>query len=219
MPPAKVALKSEPTVTTRHRIQTRIVRSNPEADAVPSALPHDVTRPESPKLWPVAVPSQPNSRRGSVSSFQARSPAIIGEATFRGWLPVDGIISGQLSANGGGFTIRQRPRNGGGECEPELNGEIRFKDLLRVNGYVAGRILSEKGTLIVATEARVDAEIEVGVVVISGRVNGNVIGHERVELSPGAVIMGNISTNSLAVKPGAFFHGDCCVWKNEHGDK
>ncbi|PYS30384.1 MAG: hypothetical protein DMF75_16070 [Acidobacteria bacterium] len=192
MPPAKVALKSEPTVTTRHRIQTRIVRSNPEADAVPSALPHDVTR---------------------------RSPAIIGEATFRGWLPVDGIISGQLSANGGGFTIRQRPRNGGGECEPELNGEIRFKDLLRVNGYVAGRILSEKGTLIVATEARVDAEIEVGVVVISGRVNGNVIGHERVELSPGAVIMGNISTNSLAVKPGAFFHGDCCVWKNENGDK
>ena len=80
-------------------------------------------------------------------------------------------------------------------------------------------IISEKGTLIVATEARVDAEIEVGVVVISGRVNGNVIGHERVELSPGAVIMGNISTNSLAVKPGAFFHGDCCVWKNEHGDK
>ncbi len=218
MPPAKVALKSEPTVTTQHRIQTRIARSNPEAGAVPSALPHEVTRPESPKLWPVAVPSPPNSRRENVSKFQARVPPIIGEATFRGWLPVDGIISGQLGSNGGGFTIRQRPRNGA-ECEPELNGEIRFKDLLRVNGYVAGRILSEKGTLIVATEARVDAEIEVGVAVISGTVNGNVIGHERVELSPGAVIMGNISTNSLAVRPGAFFHGDCCVWKEKNGDK
>ena len=218
MPPAKVALKSEPTVTTQHRIQTRIARSSPEADAVSSALPHDVTRPESPKLWPVGVPSPPNSRRGDVANFQARVPPIIGEATFRGWLPVDGIISGQLSANRGGFAVRQRPRNGA-ECEPELNGEIRFKDLLRVNGYVAGRILSEKGTLIVATEARVDAEIEVGVAVISGTVNGNVIGHERVELSPGAVIMGNISTNSLAVRPGAFFHGDCCVWKEKNGDK
>ena len=218
MPPAKVALKSEPTVTTQHRIQTRIARSSPEAGAVPSALPHEVTRLESPKLWPVGVPSPPNSRRGDVANFQARIPPIIGEATFRGWLPVDGIISGQLSANRGGFTVRQRPRNGA-ECEPELNGEIRFKDLLRVNGYVAGRILSEKGTLIVATEARVDAEIEVGVAVISGTVNGNVIGHERVELSPGAVIMGNISTNSLAVRPGAFFHGDCCVWKEKNGDK
>jgi len=218
MPPAKVALKSEPTVTTQHRIQTRIVHSSPEAGAVPSALPHEVTRLESPKLWPVGVPSPPNSRRGDVANFQARVPPIIGEATFRGWLPVDGIISGQLGSNGGGLTIRQRPRNGA-ECEPELNGEIRFKDLLRVNGYVAGRILSEKGTLIVATEARVDAEIEVGVAVISGTVNGNVIGHERVELSPGAVIMGNISTNSLAVRPGAFFHGDCCVWKEKNGDK
>ena len=219
MPPAKIALKSEPEVTTRHQIQPRIVRSNPEADAFPSALPHDVTRLESPKLWPVAVPSPPNSRRDHVSKFQARVPPIIGEATFRGWLPVDGVISGQLSANGGGFTIRQRPINGGGKCEPELNGEIRFKDLLRVNGYVAGRIVSEKGTLIVTTEARVDAEIEVAVAVISGTVNGSVIGHERVELNPGAVIMGNISTNSLAVRPGAFFHGDCCVWKEKNGDK
>ena len=218
MPPAKVALKSEPEVTTRHQIQTGIVRPNAEADAVPSALPHDVTRLESPKLWPVAVPS-PNSRRENVSNFQARVPPIIGEATFRGWLPVDGVISGQLGANRGGFTIRQRPRNGSGNCEPELNGEIRFKDLLRVNGHVAGTILSEKGTLIVATEARVDAEIEVAVAVISGTVNGSVIGHERVELNPGAVIMGNISTNSLAVRPGAFFHGDCCVWKEKNGDK
>src|SRR5437588_11763546 len=152
MPPAKIALKSEPAVTTRHQIQTRIVRSNPEADAVPSALPHDVTRLESPKLRPVAVPSQPNSRCEKAANFQARVPPIIGEATFRGWLPVDGVISGQLSANRGGFTIRQRPRNGSGKCEPELDGEIRFKDLLRVNGDVAGRILSEKGTLTVAAE-------------------------------------------------------------------
>src|SRR3989440_4849603 len=157
MPPAKIALKSEPTVTTPPRIQSRIVRSNAEAGTVPSGLPHDVTRLESPKLRSVAVPSQPNSRRENFSNFQARVPPIIGEATFRGWLPVDGVISGQLSANRGGFTIRQRPRNGSGECEPELDGEIRFKDLLRINGYVAGRTLSEKGTLIVATEAPGDA--------------------------------------------------------------
>jgi cytoskeletal protein CcmA (bactofilin family) len=219
MPPAKVALKSEPTVITRPRIQTRIVPANSKSGNAHSGLAHEVARTESPKLRQVLVPPQPNSGRENVSNFQARVPAIIGEATFRGWLPVDGIISGQLAANGGGLAIRQRPRNGGAGCEPELDGEIRFKDLLRVNGYVAGRILSEKGTLILATEARVDADIEVAVAVISGTVNGNVIGHEQVELNRGAVIMGNISTRSLTVKPGAFFHGDCCVWKNEGAEK
>src|SRR6266446_10857707 len=162
MPPAKLALKSEPIVTIRPRVQTRIVRSNPAADAGPWALPHDVSRLESPKLRPVAVPSTPTSRRENFSNFQARVPPIIGEATFRGRLPVDGVISGQLSANRGGLTIRQRPRNGGGECEPELRRRDSLQRPLRVNGYVAGRILSEKGTLFVATEARVDAEIEVG---------------------------------------------------------
>src|SRR2546428_1384110 len=157
MPPLKVALKSGPTVTTQHRIQPRIVRSNSDADAVSAALPHDVTRPESPKLWPVAVPSPPNSRRGDVANFQARVPPIIGEATFRGWLPVDGIISGQLSANGGGFTIRQRPRNGGGKCEPELNGEIRLKGLLRAYGHVVRPTASEQGTSLIATASQLEA--------------------------------------------------------------
>src|SRR6266511_2569661 len=215
MPLAKAAgLNRESIVTSRSPIQTKIVRSQKEAGVISSDKPYPSAGTELPNLRPAMAPAQPNPRRENGSNFQARVPAIIGEAIYRGWLPVNGVISGQLGANGGGLTIRQRPRNGSSGSEPELNGEIRFKDLLRVNGYVAGKIISEKGTLIIATEARVDAEIEVGVVVISGTVNGNVIGHERVELSPGAVITGNISTNSLAVRPGAYFDGDCCVLKD-----
>src|SRR6185295_16967984 len=44
------------------------------------------------------------------SNFQPRSPVITGEAHFKGKQSVDGIISGQLTANGGSFNVKQRPR-------------------------------------------------------------------------------------------------------------
>jgi cytoskeletal protein CcmA (bactofilin family) len=163
----------------------------------------------------VGPSSSSNLQREPGTSFQGKTPPITGEASFRGWVSVDGLVSGQLGANGGGLSIKQRSLNANGERAPELNGEIRFKEMLRVNGHVAGRIVSEKGTLIVATEARVDADIAAAAVVISGEVNGNVIGHNRVELSAGSVVRGNISTTSLAIKPGAFFDGDCYVIQNK----
>ena len=132
-------------------------------------------------------------------------------------MPVDGVISGHLSAVGSAMTIRQRPRNGCLESVPELDGDISFKDMLRINGHVAGRVFSFKGTLIVDGSARVDASIDVAVALIGGMVNGDVIGHQRVELGPGAVINGNISTRSIAMKPGAIFTGDCRMLKDETG--
>lgn len=144
------------------------------------------------------------------NTFQTRVPVITGEAIYRGYLPVDGVISGQLTASGGGLTIKQRVRT---DSDPELDGEISFKDLLRVNGHIRGKVQSERGTLIVDEAATVDAQIEVGVAIISGEVNGDVFARERVELGRGAVINGNISTPLLSIKPGATFRGDCRMLK------
>jgi cytoskeletal protein CcmA (bactofilin family) len=91
--------------------------------------------------------------------------------------------------------------------------------MLRVNGHITGKVTSPGGTLIIDAAARVDGDIDVGVVVISGAVNGDVIGHERVELGPASIINGNISTRTLTMKPGAVFQGDCRMLKNENGDK
>ncbi len=149
------------------------------------------------------------------STFQPRNPVITGEAHFKGKTSVDGIISGQLHANGGSFSLKQRPRNVRVESVPELDGELSFKDLLRINGHVAGKVFSPKGTLIIDESAIVDALIDVGVVIISGTVNGEIVGRERVELGLGAVINGNISTPKLSIRPGATFQGDCRMLKAE----
>lgn len=202
MPAANPALQEEPNAVSPGEPGRRPVAAN-----LPPAGPRRIERPAV-----RSFPSQPRKEAG----FQARVPAITGEATFRGLMAVDGIITGQLSVAGGLTTVKQRPKSNG---VPELDGELSFKDMLRINGHVAGKISSDKGTLIVDASARVEAEIDVAVCVISGIVVGEVVGHERVEVGSGAEVTGNISTPALSIKPGAVFEGDCRMLKEEHGNK
>jgi cytoskeletal protein CcmA (bactofilin family) len=93
--------------------------------------------------------------------------------------------------------------------EPELTGEISFKDMIRVNGHIAGTVRSSKGTVIVDTGAQVEAAFDVAVAVINGTVKGDIVARERVELGPTSKIYGNISTPSIVIKNGAIFEGLC----------
>ena len=189
---------------------------NPKEDRESHAVPASKALPLSPKeVTPGnglgaqklmnAVPVMP--RRSSLP-LQTRVPVILGEATFRGMIAADGIINGQPGNSGGSMSVRQHNRTVFG-AEPELNGEIRFVDMIRVIGHIAGSVHSKKGTLIVDTAARVDANVDVAIAVISGTVSGDIVAHQRVELAPSAKIYGNIWTRSLAIQSGAIFEGVC----------
>lgn len=188
-----------------------------QSNARPYPLHEAGAPPPPPKGMVRSSPVRPvhSFRRENTRSFTGKNPAITGEATFRGTLRVDGTISGQLSANGGAFTLKQRARAVDAGNEPELDGEIAFAGMLRVNGHVAGKLLSEKGTLIVDVEALVDADIDVAVAIIDGTVNGDVVARERLELGLKAKINGNIWTRSLNIKPGAIFEGECKILRDQ----
>ena len=227
MPPAKAALKLEPTSITQSIAQQEEALRTAPAPVLPSKIPQRLpnalagTEHAKPLIRPLGMPTGlpiARPRRDQGLNFQARVPVITGEAVYRGSMPVDGIISGQLGAAGSSLTVKQRPRSAPIESVPELSGELSFKDMLRINGHIAGKVTSQNGTLIVDPSARVDADIEVGVAVISGTVNGDVIANQRVELGSQAIINGNISTRSLTMKPGAVFQGDCRMLRNENGD-
>lgn len=206
MPPAKAALQLEPDTSSSQPVaQPTSISLPPRLPSVKAGSDHHVAA-----LRAVQTPE----RKPNPYIFQPRIPVIMGEVAYRGYVQVEGVISGQLNATGGALAIKQRPRNGRVDAVPELDGEITFKDMLRVNGHVAGRILSEKGTLIVDASARVDASVDVAVAVIAGTVNGDVVGRDRVELGSQAVIHGNISTPNLSMKPGATFQGDCRMLKS-----
>lgn len=146
---------------------------------------------------------------------QTRVPALLGEATFRGMIAVDGMVNGQPGAKGGSTTFRQHGRSFFGGS-PELNGEIAFLDMIRVTGHIAGSVHSHKGTLIVDVGARVDANVDVAIAVVAGTVTGDIVAHQRVELSPSARIYGNIWTRSLSIQGGAIFEGVCQMLEDKH---
>lgn len=161
-----------------------------------------------PELLRASRTNPVGSKEKVLANFQGKAPVIIGEAAFTGNMPVNGLLLGHLGTNGGTHTIKQRASNAFFDG-PELDGELTFKEMLRVSGYIAGRVCSQKGTLIVDSMARVDADVEVAVAVIGGTVNGDIVAHQRVELGPEARINGNIWTQSLAIQPGAVFEGVC----------
>lgn len=90
-----------------------------------------------------------------------------------------------------------------------LSGEAAFKGMLRIDGHLTGRINSEKGTLIVSSGGRVDADIAVATAKINGIVNGDIIASERLELGRAAHVRGNIQTPVLVIEQGAIFEGGC----------
>src|SRR5207302_10841435 len=133
--PAKAVLKFEPTSETEPVAETAIRSAAPlpgkNSQRFPNALA--VNEPPNPTVLPVAnmspaVPIARPRRNHNSFNFQSRVPVIIGEACFRGLMPVDGIISGHLGANGSSLAIKQRPHCGSVQSEPELTGEISFKD-------------------------------------------------------------------------------------------
>lgn len=90
-----------------------------------------------------------------------------------------------------------------------LTGEANFKGMLRVDGGLSGTVRSDDGTLIVSTNGRVDANVEVAVAQIYGTVNGDITATKRIEMGRTAKVTGNIQTPTLAIEQGALFEGSC----------
>ena len=90
-----------------------------------------------------------------------------------------------------------------------ITGEASFKAMMRIDGQLSGRISSSGGTLVIGTNGKVDANIEVAVATIHGTVNGDIIATQRLELGRAAKVSGNVQTPSLVIEQGAIFEGSC----------
>lgn len=102
---------------------------------------------------------------------------------------------------------------------PGSNCEVTFEGILHFDGYSIGNISSPEGTLILTRRGRIEADINVGVAVISGSVTGNITATERVILESEAQVRGQIHTPALSVRLGAIFDGDCVLTAPAHHAK
>jgi cytoskeletal protein CcmA (bactofilin family) len=91
-----------------------------------------------------------------------------------------------------------------------VSGQLMFQGPARIDGNVEGEIQCH-GTLTIGDGADIRAKISSQVVIIRGKVEGNVTANEKVELvAPGRVV-GNISAPRLTVTEGVVFDGDCSM--------
>lgn len=88
----------------------------------------------------------------------------------------------------------------------EFDGKLCFQGTVRINGAFRGQIFTPD-TLVIGENARVTGDIEAGVVIISGEVNGNIRANKRVEIHKPGVFRGDIYTPSLKVDEGVIFEG------------
>lgn len=95
-------------------------------------------------------------------------------------------------------------------------GTLRFTDDLLVDGTVEGEITSD-GVLTVGANAVIQAgeknkvAVRTRSAIIHGRVTGDVVVTDRVELAATAELVGDITAAKIAIQEGATFVGHCTV--------
>ncbi|EDM80037.1 hypothetical protein PPSIR1_20459 [Plesiocystis pacifica SIR-1] len=91
-----------------------------------------------------------------------------------------------------------------------FEGKLTFEGTVRIDGAFRGEIHTE-GTLIVGEQAKVEARVQAGTVVVRGEIRGDVSASESLAIMAPARLRGNVSTPSLTVERGAFFEGSCSM--------
>lgn len=87
-----------------------------------------------------------------------------------------------------------------------FEGKLTFEGTVRIGGDFKGEIFTHD-TLIIDAGAKVEAQIEADVVIISGTVSGNVFARRRVIMHPPAVFRGTVTSPSLRIDEGVMFEG------------
>src|SRR5215471_7568073 len=95
----------------------------------------------------------------------------------------------------------------------EFEGKLSFEGTVRVDGKLSGEIFTDD-VLIIGEGAEVNAEINVGAIVIEGTVHGNIQAKRSVEIRTPGRVRGNIATPSLFIEKGVIFDGHCQMEPN-----
>ncbi|MCW4455714.1 polymer-forming cytoskeletal protein [Flavobacterium sp. MXW15] len=91
-----------------------------------------------------------------------------------------------------------------------IRGDIVFSGGLYVEGRIEGKVVAEDGanaTLTLAEQGCIEGEIRASVVVLSGRLEGDVHASDRVELTSTARVAGNVHYQVVEMSAGAQLTG------------
>jgi cytoskeletal protein CcmA (bactofilin family) len=94
--------------------------------------------------------------------------------------------------------------------DASFKGELSFDKGMRLQGRLEGKI-NTPGRLHVAKEAKMQADVDAGAIIVEGDVKGNLNASDRIELKQSARYEGDLRASKLVVDEGAVFSGHVSV--------
>ena len=96
----------------------------------------------------------------------------------------------------------------------EIKGELKFSAEMTLDGKVEGEIRGE-GSLILGEGSVVNGNIETQSAVVRGKINGNIVTRDRLELKAKTELFGDIRAPRLSIEEGVTFVGRVDVNPNK----
>jgi cytoskeletal protein CcmA (bactofilin family) len=87
-----------------------------------------------------------------------------------------------------------------------FEGKLTFEGAVRIDGKFKGEVFSDD-LLVIGEGAQVEAEIDIGEVIIQGTVVGNVKAKRSIEIHAPGRVKGDLTTPSLQIDKGVVFEG------------
>ncbi|MCX5748582.1 MAG: polymer-forming cytoskeletal protein [Proteobacteria bacterium] len=87
-----------------------------------------------------------------------------------------------------------------------FEGKLTFEGTVRIDGRFKGEVFSDD-VLVIGEGALVEAEIDIGEVIIQGTVVGNIKAKRSIEIHAPGRVKGDLHTPSLQVDKGVVFEG------------
>lgn len=91
-----------------------------------------------------------------------------------------------------------------------LEGTLHVEESVRIDGKLEGNLEQSDGNsrwIIIGPGGEIHGDIRAQNISIAGKVIGNIIASESIELIDGCEVRGNITHKSITVEPGASVHG------------
>ena len=96
----------------------------------------------------------------------------------------------------------------------EIKGNLKFSGELTMEGKLEGEISSD-GVLHLGESGAVNGNLNVNTVIVRGKINGNVIAKEKIEIKSKAEVFGDIRASKLVIEEGVTFVGKTEVNPNK----
>jgi cytoskeletal protein CcmA (bactofilin family) len=96
-----------------------------------------------------------------------------------------------------------------------IKGELSGSEDLYVDGQVDGSIALKGNSLTVGPNGQVKGSVDAKAVVLQGKLDGNILASDRVDLRKSAVVTGDISAQRISIEEGAYLKGKVDIQRTD----